>query len=73
MDDDLLYHFNKILLEKREEIIELASRKKREVKKIPDPNKLDRDTNTTVSRIKLEQEKRLKNSAKYKKADAEIK
>lgn len=72
MDDDLLYHFNKILLEKREEIIELANKKKREVKKT-DPNKLDRDTNTTVARIKLEQEKRLKNSAKYKKAEAEIK
>ena len=73
MDDDLLYHFNKILLEKREEIIELANKKKREVKKTTDPNKLDRDTNTTVNRIKLEQEKRLKNSAKYKKADAENK
>ncbi len=73
MDDDLLYHFNKILLEKRDEIIELANKKKKEVKKTSDPNKLDRDTNTTVARIKMEQEKRLKNSAKYKKAESEIK
>ena len=73
MDDDLLYHFNKILLEKREEIIELANKKKKDVKKTTDPNKLDMDTNKTISRIKIEQEKRLKNSAKYKKAEAEIK
>lgn len=33
MDDDLLYHFNKILLEKRDEIIELANKKKEKLKK----------------------------------------
>lgn len=69
MEDDLLYHFNKILLEKRDEIIEIANNKKKENKKMTDINKLDRDTNTTLSRIKLENEKRLKNSARYKKKE----
>jgi len=70
MDDDLLYQFNKILLEKRAEIIEIANNKKRENKKMSDPNKLDRDTNTTINRIKLENEKKLKSSARYKKKEA---
>ena len=69
-DDALLYQFNKILLEKRNEIIEIANSKKRENKKMTDINKLDRDTNTTVNRIKLEHEKKLKNSARYKKKEA---
>ena len=69
MDDDLLYQFNKILLEKRAEIIEIANNKKRENKKMSDPNKLDRDTNTTINRIKLENEKKIKNSARYKKKE----
>ncbi len=72
MDDDdaLLYQFNKILLEKRNEIIEIANSKKRENKKMTDINKLDKDTNTTINRIKVENEKRLKNSARYKKKEA---
>ena len=72
MDDDdaLLYQFNKILLEKRTEIIEIANSKKRENKKMTDINKLDKDTNTTINRIKVENEKRLKNSARYKKKEA---
>ena len=71
MDDDdaLLYQFNKILLEKRNEIIEIANSKKRENKKMTDINKLDKDTNTTINRIKVENEKRLKNSARYKKKE----
>jgi hypothetical protein len=69
-DDALLYQFNKILLEKRNEIIEIANSKKRENKKMTDINKLDRDTNTTVNRIKLEHEKKLKSSARYKKKEA---
>lgn len=69
MDDDLLYQFNKILLEKRAEIIEIANNKKRENKKMIDPNKLDRDTNTTINRLKVENEKKIKNSARYKKKE----
>ncbi len=69
-DDALLYQFNKILLEKRNEIIEIANSKKRENKKMTDINKLDKDTNTTINRIKVENEKRLKNSARYKKKEA---
>jgi hypothetical protein len=69
MDDDLLYQFNKILLEKRNEIIEIANSKKRENKKMTDVNKLDRDTNTTLNRLKVENEKKIKNSARYKKKE----
>ncbi len=69
-DDILLYQFNKILLEKRNEIIEIANSKKRENKKMTDINKLDRDTNSTISRIKIENEKKIKNSARYKKKEA---
>jgi hypothetical protein len=69
MEDDLLYHFNKILLEKRDEIIEIANSKKRENKKMIDINKLDRDANTTLSKIKFDNEKKLKNSARYKKKE----
>jgi len=69
MDDDLLYQFNKILLEKRNEIIEIANSKKRENKKMIDVNKLDKDTNTTLHRIKTENEKKIKNSARYKKKE----
>lgn len=69
MDDDLLYQFNKILLEKRNEIIEIANSKKRENKKMTDVNKLDKDTNTTLHRIKTENEKKIKNSARYKKKE----
>ena len=69
MDDDLLYQFNKILLEKRNEIIEIANSKKRENKKMTDVNKLDRDTNTTLNRLKVENEKKIKSSARYKKKE----
>jgi len=69
MDDDLLYQFNKILLEKRNEIIEIANSKKRENKKMTDVNKLDRDNNTTLNRLKVENEKKIKNSARYKKKE----
>jgi hypothetical protein len=69
MDDDLLYQFNKILLEKRNEIIEIANSKKKENKKMTDVNKLDRDTNTTLNRLKVENEKKIKNSARYKKKE----
>ena len=34
-----------------------------------DPNKLDRDTNTTINKIKTENEKKIKNSARYKKKE----
>jgi len=69
MEDDLLYHFNKILLEKRDEIIEIANSKKKENKKMNDINKLDRDANNTLLRIKQDNEKKIKNSARYKKKE----
>lgn len=68
MDEELLYNFNRILLEKREEIIEIANSKKRE-KKMSDVNKLNLDISTTFTRIKHENEKKLKNSARYKKKE----
>jgi len=69
VDDYSLYQFNKILLEKRNEIIEIANSKKKENKKMTDVNKLDRDTNTTLNRLKVENEKKIKNSARYKKKE----
>ena len=69
MDEELLYNFNKILLEKREEIIELANNKKRENKKMTDVNKLNKDIATTFNRITLENEKKIRNSARYKKKE----
>jgi hypothetical protein len=69
MDEELLYNFNKILLEKREEIIELANNKKRENKKMSDVNKLNKDIATTFNRITLENEKKIRNSARYKKKE----
>jgi len=68
-DDELLYTFNKILLEKRDEIIELANNKKRENKKMSLPDKLNKDISTTINRIKTENEKKIKNSARYKKKE----
>ena len=59
VDDYSLYQFNKILLEKRNEIIEIANSKKKENKKMTDVNKLDRDTNTTLNRLKVENEGKL--------------
>lgn len=69
MDEELLYNFNKILLEKREEIIEIANNKKRESKKMTDVNKLNKDIATTFNRITLENEKKIRNSARYKKKE----
>jgi hypothetical protein len=68
-DDELLYTFNKILLEKRDEIIEIANNKKRENKKMTCPEKLNKDISTTINRIKTENEKKIKNSARYKKKE----
>ena len=69
-DDELLYTFNKILLEKRDEIIELANSKKKENKKMTLPDKLNKDISTTLYRINTENEKKIKNSARYKKKEA---
>jgi len=69
MEDELLYTFNKILLEKRDEIIEIANKKKIANKKMSDVNKLDKDTSTTLYNIKNEQEKKLKKTARYKKKE----
>jgi stalled ribosome alternative rescue factor ArfA len=66
-DDELLYNFNKILLEKREEIIEISKSKKREIKKVINPNILNKDTKDTLNRLKVENEKKIKSSKAYKK------
>jgi hypothetical protein len=66
-DDELLYNFNKILLEKRDEIIEISKSKKRELKKVINPDKLDKDTKDTLNRLKVENEKKIKSSKAYKK------
>lgn len=66
MDEELLYNFNKILLDKREEIIEIANNKKRENKKMTDINKVNRDISNTANRIKVENEKKIQKSARYK-------
>jgi hypothetical protein len=70
MDEELLYNFNKILLDKRDEIIEIANNKKRENKKMTDINKLNRDISNTAHRIKAENEKKIQKSARYKNKDA---
>jgi hypothetical protein len=66
-DDELLYNFNKILLEKRDEIIEISKSKKREIKKVINPEKIDKDTKDTLNRLKVENEKKIKSSKAYKK------
>ncbi len=66
-ENELLYTFNKILLDKRDEIIEIASNKKRGDKKMNDVNKLNKDISTTLTRIHTENEKKIKKSARYKK------
>jgi|694.fasta_scaffold02360_41 hypothetical protein len=66
-DDELLYNFNKILLEKRDEIIEISKSKKREIKKVINPDKIDKDTKDTLNRLKVENEKKIKSSKAYKK------
>jgi len=61
-----MHNFNKILDEKREEIINIASKKER--KKMTDNNdKLPFDISTTINRINVAAEKKYKGSAKYKK------
>jgi len=67
MDDDLLYNFNKIILEKRDELIKLSDSKKRENKKMTDVNKLNKDIASTIIKLNNENEKRIRNSARYKK------
>jgi hypothetical protein len=66
-DDELLYNFNKILLEKREEIIEISKAKKRECKKMINPDNLNKDIKDTLNRLKTENEKKIKSSKAYKK------
>ena len=67
--EELLYNFNRILLEKRDEIIEIANSKKRENKKLTDVNKLNKDISTTINKLNYENEKKIKNSARYKKKE----
>jgi len=69
--DDLLHTFNKILIEKRDEIIEIANSKKRENKK-NDANNLTCDISKTIYRINAATEKKLKDSARYKKKEGEL-
>jgi hypothetical protein len=66
-DDELLYNFNKILLEKRDEIIEISKLKTRETKKMINPDCLNKDVKDTLARLKNENEKKLKSSKAYKK------
>ena len=66
-DDELLYNFNKILLEKWDEIIEISKSKKREIKKVINPNTLNKDIKDTLNRLKVENEKKIKSSKAYKK------
>lgn len=67
-----MHNFNKILDEKRDEIINIASKKER--KKMTDDNdKLSFDISTTLHRINAAAEKKYKGSAKYKKETNEQK
>jgi len=66
-----MHNFNKILDEKRDEIISLANRKKE--KKVMDVNKLNIDISSTLHRINAAAEKKYKDSAKYKKKTDENK
>ena len=66
-DDELLYNFNKILLEKREEIIEISKLKTRENKKVNNVDNLNKDIKDTLNRLKVENEKKIKSSKAYKK------
>lgn len=70
--EELLHNFNRILLEKRDEIIAIANTKKRENKKMTDVNKLNKDISTAITRINAENEKKIKNSARYKKKEGNI-
>jgi hypothetical protein len=64
--DDLMHNFNKILDEKKEEIMAIAAAKKKD-KKVIDVDKLNIDISSTVYRINAAIEKKYKDSAQYKK------
>ncbi len=70
--EELLHNFNRILFEKRDEIIAIANTNKRENKKMTDVNKLNKDISTAITRINAETEKKIKNSARYKKKEGNI-
>jgi hypothetical protein len=65
--DELMHNFNKILDEKKEEIIAIATAKKRDDKKMTNVDKLDMDTSKAIYRINSATEKKYKDSAQYKK------
>jgi hypothetical protein len=65
--DELMHNFNKILDEKKEEIIAIATAKKKDDKKMTNVDKLDMDTSSTIHRINAATEKKYKDSAQYKK------
>jgi len=65
--EELMHNFNRILDEKRDEILAIAAAKKRENKKVTDVNKLPLDVSTTLHRINEALEKKYKGSAKYNK------
>jgi hypothetical protein len=69
--DELMHNFNRILDEKREEIIAIAAEKKRENKKVINVDKLPFDISTTLNRINAAAEKKYKASAKYNKKQQE--
>lgn len=70
--EELMHNFNKILDEKREEIIAIAAKKK-DNKKMTNADKLDMDTSKTIYRINAATEKKYKDSAQYKKKENEYK
>ena len=70
--EELMHNFNKILDEKREEIIAIAAKKK-DNKKMTNVDKLDMDTSKTIYRINAATEKKYKDSAQYKKKANEYK
>jgi hypothetical protein len=69
--EELMHNFNKILDEKREEIIQIANNKKKKTveKKMTqiENDKLPVDISSTIRRINEAAEKKYKDSAKYKK------
>ncbi len=68
-----MHNFNKILDEKKEEIIAIAVAKKKDNKKMTNADKLDMDTSKTIYRINAATEKKYKDSAQYKKKANEYK
>lgn len=70
--EELMHNFNKILDEKREEIIAIAAKKK-DNKKMTNADKLDMDTSKIIYRINAATEKKYKDSAQYKKKENEYK